>query len=148
MLSACSARVRCYEKIEGQLRCPFTLAILNRQSYKCNYTGHRQQKKQVTAHVNQPMENMGIDPITSRMLSEHSTIWANSPPVLLFHVLKQSRGLVLQLTTGIQDVREAAWKPTTPLCHLHRAYGLNERPSTSVTIDPPPRLKQLCIQES
>ena len=25
------------------------------------------------------MENAGIDPATSRMLSERSTIWANSP---------------------------------------------------------------------
>ena len=25
------------------------------------------------------MENTGIDPATSRMLSERSTIWANSP---------------------------------------------------------------------
>ena len=29
------------------------------------------------------MENPGIDPGTSRMLSERSTIWANSPPTLV-----------------------------------------------------------------
>ena len=31
------------------------------------------------------LENTGIDPVTSRMLSEHSTIWANSPSAKLFH---------------------------------------------------------------
>ena len=31
------------------------------------------------AMVNKSLENVGIDPTASRMLSEHSTIWANSP---------------------------------------------------------------------
>ena len=29
-----------------------------------------------------PVENAGIDPATSRMLSERSTIWANSPTTI------------------------------------------------------------------
>ena len=70
-----SDRVHCCEKIgEGHLRWPFTLAIPNRQPYKCNYTAHRQQKAPVPAQANDLMENTGIDPVTSRMLSEHSTI--------------------------------------------------------------------------
>ena len=31
------------------------------------------------------MEDTGVDPVTSRMLSERSTIWAN-PPTYKYHV--------------------------------------------------------------
>ena len=34
------------------------------------------------------LENAGIDPATSRMLSEHSTIWANSPTLPLDRILE------------------------------------------------------------
>ena len=33
------------------------------------------------------LENGGIDPPTSHMLSERSTIWANSPAVLTYYIL-------------------------------------------------------------
>lgn len=39
------------------------------------------------------MENAGIDPATSHMLSERSTIWANSPP--LMDVLGSHDGSIL-----------------------------------------------------
>ena len=35
------------------------------------------------------MENAGIDPATSHMLSEHSTIWANSPICKNSHKVKK-----------------------------------------------------------
>ena len=35
------------------------------------------------------MENLGIDPSTSRMQSGRSTIWANSPVIGQFHQLRQ-----------------------------------------------------------
>ena len=45
---------------------------------------------------NNLLENTGIDPVTSRMLSEHSTIWANSPFAQLFHKVLWCRGLAPQ----------------------------------------------------
>ncbi len=40
------------------------------------------------AGVGKDLENAGIDPATSRMLSERSTIWANSPSCTLHLVCK------------------------------------------------------------
>ena len=39
-------------------------------------------------HVKKPVEMRGIDPLTSRMLSERSTIWATSPDEIEFSFYK------------------------------------------------------------
>ena len=44
------------------------------------------------------VENPGIDPGTSRMLSERSTIWANSPPT---RVICKNRGFIIYLILSL-----------------------------------------------
>ena len=54
-----------------------TLAILNKQLYECNYCQSVSRETSyytVITLMKKQLENTGIDPVTSRMLSEHSTI--------------------------------------------------------------------------
>ena len=66
---------------------PRTLRLLAVRSDQLSYKSHSAQFREEPSAFfqlenflkNQKMENLGIDPSASRMLSERSTIWARSP---------------------------------------------------------------------
>ena len=65
---------------------------------------------------------MGIDPITSRMLSEHSTIWANSPPEQVFHMEIRPMELTKthRITNASWEEFQALWrKPWGKKWHVY-----------------------------